>query len=358
MGHTASHNTPARTLSPSMPLPAALEGVVAEHLKHLESLLDSILATVVIIQSVSTSTAIPISSHAQDALKLLHNLIPLAHTPVDASAPMKQTHQANVTIVPTCKSYAQATKDARPPPAGQQMRTRTPPKIPHPRPSRHSPHRLIVRWPGHPIPVTAISLDKFARQLGHSISPVTNWQRGETPPSMIAGANVTKSGNLVIHTAAPYTAIQLQERRTAIMETAHEIPDFDPPIMCIPELELDVPWHGVVVHDLPATSLVAAYEGDRGDDGEALGLWEALEKEMGISQGDIRDVRLLCRDEDRENRDRISLRIMMENPLTCDHLCRNGAFLLGTRCRVSRYRPRKSQRKPTSPQKTNYSKSQ
>jgi hypothetical protein len=32
---------------------------------------------------------------------------------------------------------------------------------------------------------------------------------------------------------------------------------------------------------------------------------------------------------------------MLENPLTCDHLSQNGAFLLSTQCRVSRYRPRR-----------------
>lgn len=119
------------------------------------------------------------------------------------------------------------------------------------------------------------------------------------------------------------------------------IPGFTPSVSCTPEFELDVPWHGVVVHDLPAISLIAAYEGDRGDDDDGLGIWEALEKEAGIPLADIKDIRVLCREDEQGSRERLSLRVMLESPLTCDHLCRNNIFLLGTRCRVSRYRPRR-----------------
>jgi hypothetical protein len=119
------------------------------------------------------------------------------------------------------------------------------------------------------------------------------------------------------------------------------IPGFDPPPPCSPILELDVLWHNIVMHDLPAASLLAAFEGDRGEDGEALGVWEALEKEAGIPQEHIQDVRMLCRDEDQGNRDHLSLQVMLEDSSFCDHLCRNGVFLIGTHCQVSRYRPRK-----------------
>ena len=208
-----------------------------------------------------------------------------------------------------------------------------------------------MRWPGHPIPTSSIALDSFVRRLDNSISGIV-W-RGTNLQSRIAGANITKSGNLVIHTSAPFTAAQLREHQKDIKECSDSIPGFEPPSSCFPEFELDVPWHGIVLHDLPAASLLAAYEGDRGDDEDALGLWEALEKEAGIPQDRIRDVRILCRDEDQENREHLSLWVMLEDVSICDHLCRYGTFLIGTRCRVSKYRPRRrsprTMLRPTSP---------
>jgi hypothetical protein len=99
----------------------------------------------------------------------------------------------------------------------------------------------------------------------------------------------------------PFTATQLQEHASYINRRSNMIPGFDPPPPCSPILKLDVPWHGIVVHDLPAASLLVAFEGDQGKDEEALGLWKALEKEAGIPQEHIRDVQMLCRDEDQGN---------------------------------------------------------
>ena len=173
-----------------------------------------------------------------------------------------------------------------------------------------------MRWPGYPIPTSPVALDSFVRQLNCSLSGIV--RQGSNFQSWIAGANITKSGNLVIHTTAPFTAAQLREHQKDIRVCSDLIPGFKAPPSCIPELELDVPWHGVVFHDLPAASLLAAYEGDRGDDEDALGIWEALEKEAGIPQGQIRDVRLLCRDEDQENQEHLSLQVMLEDISTCD----------------------------------------
>ena len=99
-----------------------------------------------------------------------------------------------------------------------------------------------------------------------------------------------RSGNLIIHTTAPFTAVQLRGYRSEIKDCAENIPGFEPPSTCLPDLKLDVPWHGVVIHELSAASLVVAYEGDRGDNENGLGIWEALEKEAGIPQEHIRDI--------------------------------------------------------------------
>ena len=306
IGHSEPPVPQARPAGLSMPLPAAFQGIIAEHLTHLESLLDSILATIMIIQSVNTAPTLSISSHAQDALKLIHTLIPLAHTPNDTNTPAPQQHKPAHKATAS-KLYAQAAHTTCPLPAGQLTCTRTSPRNPHP--TQHSPYHLIVHWAGHPIPSTSFALDQFVRDLDTAVSDGGFRRLGTSRRehlSRIAGANVTKTGNLVIHTRAPFTATQLREYSEEIKYLAGEIPGFDPPVTCTPELELDVPWYGIVIHGLPAVSLLAAYEGDRGDNGEALGLWEALEKETGIPQADIRDVRVLCCDEEQGKRKHLS----------------------------------------------------
>jgi len=94
-----------------------------------------------------------------------------------------------------------------------------------------------------------------------------------------------------------------------------------------------------MVIGLPAVSFMAAY---RGDDEEALGIWETLEKETGVPQENITDVRLLYRDEAQGRRGQLSLRVVLQNPLTCDHVCRTVPFSWVLSC-VSRYRPRRIQ---------------
>ena len=64
MSCTDSSTSQARPLDFPVPLPAVLADVVADHMMHLESLLDLILAMIIIIQSVSTTSTFLISSHA------------------------------------------------------------------------------------------------------------------------------------------------------------------------------------------------------------------------------------------------------------------------------------------------------
>jgi len=198
-------------------------------------------------------------------------------------------------------------------------------------PCHHSPHRLIVRWPGHAIPRSSTALTAFVEFLEAEVNPDYGSRRPHT--TKISAANVTQSGNLVIHTKAPYTAMQLKPHARDIHRSAMLIPDFSPPDGALPHVELDVPWHGVVVHNLPAASLLTTFSGAvKGKDIQTL-----LEKETGIPSSEVRDLRVLCREGGEEGQDTLSLRIMLKDPATCRQLCREGAFLLGTHCRASQY---------------------
>ena len=130
-----------------------------EQLKHLELLVDSVLATVTIIQA-TTSQPVILSPHTQRALKLLNKLVaPTLATTHSAPQPKLQG--------PTMPSYAQATigshstqtveKTAKPSSAGHQPSC----NCTHPRSLHqlcHSAYCLIMQWPGHPVPQSSNSL--------------------------------------------------------------------------------------------------------------------------------------------------------------------------------------------------------
>ena len=82
------------------PPPATSQNVPVDLLKHLKSLVDSVLAAVVIIQA-ATSQPVILSPHTQRALKLLNKFAtPTSATTCSAPQPKPQGHT-------TC-SYAQA----------------------------------------------------------------------------------------------------------------------------------------------------------------------------------------------------------------------------------------------------------
>ncbi|KAF8955421.1 hypothetical protein BDZ97DRAFT_1926834 [Flammula alnicola] len=325
----------------TQPTPTTSTDVAARQVERLESLLDSVLATLSIIQANST-TPVALSAHSREALAVLNKIV----TPEAPPVTNKPTT--------TSKSYAQATKDchatqtvahaAKPSHAGRLTHTRSRPGSSPA--THHSPHRLIVRWPDHPVPQSSSSLQKFITQLKNQLP---------SDDVHISGANVTKAGSIVIHTKAPYKASQLLEnlpsgfmpiRRAATAA----IPDFSPPLNADLNVELDVPWYGIVVHDIPAMPLAAAFKGEEGGGND---LWDALEGEAGLAGQDIKDLRLLCRIEEMDEREHMSVKIMLEDSRICQHLKRNGVFLFGTHCRVSEYRRRKKHppppSRPTSP---------
>jgi len=122
----------------------------------------------------------------------------------------------------------------------------------------------------------------------------------------------------------------------AIQFAASFIQDFDPPPNA-PSVELDVPWHGIVIHDLPTDAIKSAFE----EDNPSRNIWAALRDEAGIMGKDVKgDVELMRREGEEYTDDRVSMRVMFEDPQICNRFCKEGITLLGTRCRVSHYHPR------------------
>ena len=345
---SSTHQPPSPRL-PEEPAPSTLSPPTTSHvvpvdqLKHLESLVDSVLAAVVIIQA-ATSQPVILSPHTQRAIELLNTLVaPTSATTCSAPAQPKPQE-------PTMPSHAQATKGSRstyalveknvkPSPAGHQLsHNHTCPRSSQQ--PRHSAYHLIVRWPGHLIPQSSNSLQDFIRAFKKRIGDI--YQRETGSPLELTGANVTKSGNIVIHSKAPHTAsqilhtIQLSDPSDIALAGQH-ILDFDCPSDILPETELDVPWYGVVIHDIPAQPLLESYQGT-----ELMEhLWDTATEQMGIPAKDIRDLCILCRDEDLEKKDRLSIRIMLDDPCLCEHLYCTNTFLFETPCHTSQYCPQK-----------------
>ncbi|KAJ7882696.1 hypothetical protein B0H13DRAFT_1890788 [Mycena leptocephala] len=102
-------------------------------------------------------------------------------------------------------------------------------------------------------------------------------------------------------------------------------------------LELDTPWVPVVVHGIPARSLVDSLKFAQKD------FWTAL-KVTGNGPAEVKAIRVLCREEDLEAREELSLRLTFSDAGAAKRFLSAGVFLFGTHCRVSRYAPRASRR--------------
>ncbi|KAJ7436366.1 hypothetical protein B0H11DRAFT_2294901 [Mycena galericulata] len=193
------------------------------------------------------------------------------------------------------------------------------------RDAHHSHHRLILRWTTSPPPINQCApVMALATVLGDA----TLEHRSS---SHIRGVNWTGSGNLVIHTRAPYTASQLAAvHGAAVIEIVRrECGQFLGPAV----LESDTPWIPVVVHGIPARALVDSLKSDQED------FWTALEG-TGNGPAEVKAIRVLCRDEDLEVREALSMRLTFSDAGAAKRFLSAGAFLFGTHCRVSRYSPR------------------
>jgi len=103
-----------------------------------------------------------------------------------------------------------------------------------------------------------------------------------------------------------------------------------------------VPWHGVVVHGIPAAPLWVAWNGGGQD------IWANLLQDNGILAENVKDMRILCREEETELKEQLSLRLMFEDVNLARQVLSDGVFLFGSRCRVSQYRHHKQRNRPRS----------
>ncbi|KAJ7169295.1 hypothetical protein C8R43DRAFT_1121175 [Mycena crocata] len=326
---------------PTLPTPPAAtvshEDPLAPHLAHLESLLDSALATVAILADCAT-TRPQYSAHTQEALRVLLKHIALPTTIVSAPP------AAAATIAPT---YAEATSASRkrpdkrgPAPTRPSNHVTKSDSQPVSRPTRStpSPYRLTLRFTIPPEPEERASPDLLTQNLCMLTSTLDFRDR-------VAGVNWTHNGNLVIHTRAPYTALQLRDTFVGDDRLACTVG-----AACRPgslgenpfggELELDTPWTRVVLHGVPAGDVNRYLDG-------SSALWDALDR-TGVCRQEVKAIRVLCPEEELTERDSFALSLTIGDTGLAQRMLSSGVFLFGTHCGVSRYRPRSKTTHPES----------
>ena len=141
----------------------------------------------------------------------------------------------------------------------------------------------------------------------------------------ITSAKLTRSGSMVIHTCAPFTVAQLICEESAI-QASHRSIKWKGDLLK-PTLELDVPWHGVVVHGIPAAPLGCL-------EWQWPGHLDNLLWDNGILPGNVKDVRILCWDEEVELRSRCRFGLCLRTQTQCGRYSVMASFCLaqGARC--------------------------
>ncbi|CAA7267182.1 unnamed protein product [Cyclocybe aegerita] len=299
-----------------------------DDMKHLEQMLDSVLASAVIIQAAST-IPVELTPHSRSALAAIINILQ-PHTTMP-TAPMSTTalHTATKPYPPPAteqparraenKSYAHAASHK----TGQSVNRKEVSlagQMPHPlrrakapATPRHSPFRLTLRWPNQPPSLPPGFLMLLLDQLNYNFQEV-----GEPPPIM--ALNRTKAGNIIILTRAPVLASALLARQDNVLRSfdklSNDFKQSEDPI-----LELDVPWHGFVIHNVPALGLAEVMDSPVGHGHDLL---VRIKVDIGIPGAHIRDYRVLQRDnswkEDVTGMSTVSFLIMLDDEGLADRL--------------------------------------
>ncbi|KAJ6622194.1 hypothetical protein B0H10DRAFT_1944799 [Mycena sp. CBHHK59/15] len=247
------------------------------------------------------------------AVFYLSTLPPTADTTPATSTPQPAAPVGVATPNPT---YASAAKAAIPPTPERPAPTR-----PTKRPQQKPPTRQGTPTPGH-FPFCAPSLNEALNGT-----------------SKVKAVNRSRGGNLILHTQAPSTAVQLREHEQTIWTVVR--PYFTLLERDRPRLHLDKPWQRVVIHRVPVTEAAPA----------RLLVEELRWSNEGVEAlADVMGVRDLCSFEGLQKRkeglrqgvpQETSLLVMLLNADVVHRFLREGVFLYGSHCRVSVYDPKK-----------------
>ncbi|KAJ7607758.1 hypothetical protein FB45DRAFT_1011248 [Roridomyces roridus] len=317
---------------------------ISAHYSRLESLLDSALATLTLIHDHDPIAAPPLlNGHMIAVLQALcrHAPIPVPFdTDAAAPAPLPTTPPA-LTRPPA--TYASATGST----AADSFVT-TPEDDVKPASTPPPPAGRLAQAPD-----LVYRLDALANFIpvasrpapAHIFLHIRNKKESIIGALHLASVRWTAKGNLTFAFIRDdnYTEEQVQKCEPAIWKYLH-------PLLKLPKcyaagirVDTGKPWHTVVVHNVPIslsqTKPAGAVPSDKR--GEALYAVHSWLTHSGV-KGSIQGVSLLCSDADITKRETASLRVSLASSSDALFLVQNGAVVLGSQCRVSRYVPKTS----------------
>ncbi|KAJ7256265.1 hypothetical protein C8J57DRAFT_1650662 [Mycena rebaudengoi] len=293
--HSNHHheNVSGTSSRPTCPVHSA--GFTA-HQQTLESILDSALATISLLQDATTDQI----SYTPRTIAVLQ-AISVAYWPTAPPPPLRATPEltpapplslAVPPPLPTTATYAQATASVTP-------------IIPLSSPStaladnHHPTPRVILRFDQFPR-ISPTQADTF--MLYRAIS-------GVLPKRQISAVNWTRNGNLAIHAAAGFRDVR------HIIRQDDEIWKAIKPLL---------------------SSTVFQYPPSRKLESFRQLIVEDSLMENPIT-GEVKGLSVLCRKEDFANKSSLSVKISLSSATDALWLIRNGGSFCGTQCRVSRY---------------------
>ncbi|KAJ7782952.1 hypothetical protein B0H16DRAFT_1494864 [Mycena metata] len=327
------HQGSALQPGPAPYLKSDLDGLVMSHYRHLESLLDSALATLALIQ---TATSPPVfTPHLLGVLQLLAHHITqttqttsgMGHSPsLATTTPLTTSATTSSPDLPPrspSATYA-AVADAKPSTPDHHATVTTPDITPDTTPdTSERPSRVVVRFD--------LAEKRFKPQRVDELRLYVDISKAlgdsDAEGLLLSGVRWTKKGNLILR-PAPNTCtaqflVQHQGKIWATIRSRLQLPEgCEPPLF-----ETDEPWHSVVFHDVPVPD-AGSINYTRVD----KSLRQATSAPVRVT-----DYAVLCRPEDLHSKRCVAVRVSLSSAAVASGLIKNGGFMIGAWCRVSPY---------------------
>ncbi|KAJ6607852.1 hypothetical protein B0H10DRAFT_1955896 [Mycena sp. CBHHK59/15] len=318
--------------------------------QHLESLLDSALATLMIIHNiVSESEPLTYTTCTTNILRVLSRNITATltvstPTPTPASTPAPV---CPMTTVPITATYAwkhnREQKDNQNIPsdkyrserthfrdgvgdAGQRIHTQGPKELGE----REAGHKLIaVRIEKAVCEELATPGKRDRTKLYHTITDAI--EAGTTTPKenlLLTGIWWTQNRNLTLQLSPDADSVKsIGAHASAIWDAVRPLLGF-PEGQAHPQFDWGNPWCSVVFHDVPVCGRPKHKFTPK-----TVQTWLGT----GDFSGTVKAVSVLCQEDDFATKQAISLHVSVLLDTDAEYLVENGGNLFGMRCRVSHY---------------------
>ncbi|KAF7330699.1 hypothetical protein MSAN_02448000 [Mycena sanguinolenta] len=284
--------------------------LLSSHLRHLEALFDSALATLTLIRDLeptSASTCLPYTPH-------LLALPPRNPDDVWLAEPAAATYAG---------SLAEPSPPSPPEPNSIKESVEQPAAL------VKKPSRVILRFDRCPdLPAglqRRCNRIRLHAVISKALLQFFDESRITLLANLLAGVNWTRNGNLVLHATEMCPAAFLIAQNDIIWSAIRPLFQLPEDFAC-PTFDTDETWHSVVLHGVPRPL-------------NNIHTYFALDevKKWIAPAGGIRECTVLCRPEDLGKKDTLALRLSVSSKAEADHLVREGGCLYGVPCRITHY---------------------